>query len=476
MNMTIPDFSPVHILIMGDVMLDRYWHSDVERISPEAPVPVARVAKIEDRIGGAGNAALNAASLGTQVTLLGITGQDQHARDLEALLKKAHIAHGLIKTQNKPTITKIRIMNKNQQLLRTDFEQNFQEEGQEELLSLYQSKLNTNIDVVILSDYGKGTLKNPRRFISLAKAQNIPILVDPKSPDFSNYAGCTILKPNMKEFKAAVGLIETEKDIAEKAQNIMLAYDIAHILLTRGSQGMTLLSKNEPEIHIPAQAKEVYDVSGAGDTAIAVLGAGIAVKMKLIDAVRLSNAAAGIVIGKLGTATVSIPELHYAIKENSSGGVLNEDQLMLAVNHVKALGEKIIMTNGCFDILHAGHVHYLEQAKALGDRLIVAVNSDDSVRRLKGKERPINSLARRMAVLAGLSAVDWVIPFSEDTPERLICKVLPDVLVKGGDWHPEQIAGSKCVLANGGEVKSLDFVEGHSSTAIIEKIRLRSEK
>jgi D-beta-D-heptose 7-phosphate kinase/D-beta-D-heptose 1-phosphate adenosyltransferase len=297
------------------------------------------------------------------------------------------------------------------------------------------------------------------------------VFIDPKSNDFSIYDGATCITPNLKEFEAVVGPCETETDIIQKARGLLGQLHLEYLLVTRGKDGMSLFHNSDEETHIPTEAKEVFDVTGAGDTVIATLALAYASKADISTSVKLANAAAGVVVGKLGSATCSVPELQRAIQKTPAGGILNEEQLLIEIQHAKIAGEKVVFTNGCFDILHAGHVHYLNEAKKLGDRLIIAVNDDDSVKRLKGDSRPINSLEKRMIVLAGLNAVDWVVPFSEDTPERLICHLLPDVLVKGGDYKPEEIAGFNCVIKNGGEVKVLDFVEGCSTTAMIEKAR-----
>jgi len=281
-----------------------------------------------------------------------------------------------------------------------------------------------------------------------------------------------VITPNYGEFEAAAGKCVDENEMISKGRALMQRHDIETLLVTRGERGMTLLHQNDAEVHLPAREREVYDVTGAGDTVIAVLAAAMACGATRLEAMMLSNLAAGIVVGKLGAATVSVPELLMAIKTGRRVdiGVMNETQLVISVNEARARGEKIVMTNGCFDILHVGHITYLNQAKALGDRLIIAVNEDQSVKRLKGAGRPINNVDQRMLVLASLDAVDWVVPFSEDTPARLIEKVLPDVLVKGGDYKVEEIAGHEAVLAHGGEVKILTFVDDVSTTNMINKM------
>ena len=472
MNIQVPEFNNARVLVIGDVMLDRYWHGRTSRISPEAPVPVVKVEQIEDRPGGAGNVALNIATLGAPVTLVGITGNDEAADALERQLVASSVFCQFERLDSAPTITKLRVLSRHQQLIRLDFEENM-EEMNTAGISKRLNKLLSEAKVVVLSDYGKGSLQNVQSIIQDIHKAGKLILVDPKGADFEKYKGATMITPNLSEFEAVVGHCKTEKELVERANNLIEKLHIDALLITRGEHGMTLVRKGEAELHLPAQAREVYDVTGAGDTVISVLASSLAAGQTLASATALANVAAGIVVGKLGTAAVSTPELRRALHDNSESGfgVVNEEQLMLALHDAHAHGEKIIMTNGCFDILHAGHVAYLEQARKLGNRLIVAVNDDASVKRLKGSGRPVNSVERRMAVLAGLKCVDWVVPFSEDTPERLICAVKPSVLAKGGDYKPEQIAGYQCVTENGGAVKVLEFMQGYSTSNIIESIR-----
>ena len=330
-----------------------------------------------------------------------------------------------------------------------------------------------NADVVILSDYAKGCLSNPQALIEKARSKNKRVVVDPKGSDFGKYAGATLVTPNMDELRGIVGEIDSEQVLVEKALSLKASLNLSALLVTRSEDGMTLFDGDNTEFHLPAKAKEVYDVTGAGDTVVSTLAVAIACNLPLQAACVLANLAASVVVGKLGTSTVTNTELALALGEQSvhlDGGVMTEDQLEIALQAAKARGERIVMTNGCFDILHSGHVAYLEEAAQLGDRLIVAVNTDASVTKLKGPGRPVNNVSRRMAVLAGLSAVDWVVPFEEDTPQRVIARLLPDVLVKGGDYKIEEIAGGTEVQANGGEVKVLTFEDGVSTTGIIERI------
>jgi D-beta-D-heptose 7-phosphate kinase/D-beta-D-heptose 1-phosphate adenosyltransferase len=472
MKLSMPRFDQAPVLVVGDVMLDRYWHGGTSRISPEAPVPVVKVEQIEDRPGGAANVALNIAALGAPASLVGVTGCDEAAVSLSDSLAAAGVRAVFQRIEHQPTIVKLRVMSRHQQLLRIDFEEPFATDPA--ALAREVDTLLEGVKVLVLSDYGKGALKNHQQLIQAARSRGIPVLADPKGKDFSIYRGASLITPNLNEFETIVGPCLDEAELVAKGAELMQSLDLGALLVTRGEHGMTLLRIDQPALHLPARAREVFDVTGAGDTVISTLAA-IAAGEELPHAVALANLAAGIVVGKLGTAAISAPELRRAIQreEGSERGVLSLEQLLLAIDDARAHNERIVFTNGCFDILHAGHVTYLEQARAQGDRLIVAVNDDASVSRLKGPGRPINSVDRRMAVLAGLGAVDWVISFAEGTPEQLLAEVCPDVLVKGGDYSVEQVVGADIVNAYGGTVKVLGLVENSSTTAIVEKIRNR---
>ena len=472
MKIHIPPFDQARVLVVGDVMLDRYWHGVTSRISPEAPVPVVHVGQSEERAGGAANVALNIVALGAQTRLLGVTGDDEPAGSLETLLAGAGIDCYFQKIADTPTVTKLRVISRHQQLIRLDFEDGFEAIDNAALLESYRQALDHS-DVVVLSDYGKGTLTDVEPLISLARAAGKPVLVDPKALDFSRYQGATLITPNMAEFELVAGACASEQDLINKGNRLLEQHDLDALLITRGEHGMTLLRRGAPEFHLPTQAREVFDVTGAGDTVISVLAAALAAGEDMPAATALANLAAGIVVGKLGTASVSVPELRRTVQHGQDAGFgeMNAEQLQIAVADARSHGERIVMTNGCFDILHAGHVAYLAEARRLGDRLIVAVNTDDSVKRLKGAGRPINPLDRRMTVLTALESVDWVVPFSADTPAQLICDVGPDLLVKGGDYRPEDIAGYDCVKRRGGDVVVLGFEDGCSTSRIIDAIR-----
>ncbi len=472
MKLAVPRFDQSQVLVVGDLMLDRYWHGMTSRISPEAPVPVVNVGQSEERIGGAGNVALNIASLGAGASLVGVVGDDEAADSLKTRLLSAGIHCDFQVSKAKPTITKLRVISRHQQLLRLDFEELFALDDCGQLPQKTETLL-PNVGALVLSDYAKGTLSDIQSLITLAKKQGVPVLVDPKGVDFERYRGATLLTPNLAEFEAVVGACSNEQAIVDKGAELLDKLDLEALLITRSEQGMTLLRRDTVALHLPARAREVFDVTGAGDTVISVLATALAAGEGLPEAVAMANIAAGIVVGKLGTATVSMPELRRAIsqEQGSERGVVNEEQLLVDVADARAHGEKIVFTNGCFDILHAGHVGYLEQARKQGDRLILAINSDASVTRLKGEGRPINPVERRMAVLAGLEAVDWVVSFEDDTPERLLELIKPDILVKGGDYSRKEVVGWEIVEGYGGEIAVLDFLDDCSTTAIVEKIQ-----
>lgn len=467
----LPEFDQARVLVVGDVMLDRYWQGPTARISPEAPVPVVRVEGREERPGGAANVALNLAALGVHCILIGLTGADEAAHVLTTALHQAGVETRLQVVPELPTITKLRVVSRHQQLLRLDFEQPFP--ICPALRAAYTAAL-AECQLVILSDYAKGALREAAELIRLAQAAGKPVLVDPKNPDFSLYRGATLITPNLGEFEQAAGRPSDAVDFTRRAQALLQQHELGHLLVTQGEAGMTLIPPAPAALqHWPAAAREVYDVTGAGDTVIAVLGASLAVGTPLPTAVHLANTAAGIVVGKLGAACVTPAELLHTLhgREPAGFGLCSEAELLCAVAQARVRGERIVMTNGCFDLLHVGHIRYLHAARQLGDRLIVAVNADTSVQALKGPQRPLNPLAARMELLAALACVDWVVAFEELTPERLIGQVQPDILVKGGDYRPETIAGAERVLAHGGQVIVLGYHHGHSTTALVQRIQ-----
>ncbi|MEE9337849.1 MAG: bifunctional D-glycero-beta-D-manno-heptose-7-phosphate kinase/D-glycero-beta-D-manno-heptose 1-phosphate adenylyltransferase HldE [Methylococcaceae bacterium] len=471
--MQLPNYSSGRVLVIGDLMLDRYWHGSTSRISPEAPVPVVHVSDDEQRAGGAGNVALNIAALGGKVSVLGFVGDDEPAQTLQSLLQDAGVLCLFETLKDYPTITKLRVISRHQQLIRLDFEDGFHSVDNEKLLHQYHAEM-MQANVVVLSDYGKGTLNQVEKYIKLAVQLNKPVLIDPKGTDFSIYKHATLITPNLAEFEGVVGHCNNQQQLVERGMNLLEQMDFKALLVTQGENGMTLLTRDEAPLHLPTHAQEVFDVTGAGDTVISVLAASLAAKTSLAEATMLANMGAGIVVGKLGTATVDTEELEYVLQGQRAHhrGVGTLKDVMDASQSAKKEGEKIVLTNGCFDILHPGHIRYLQQAKDLGDRLVVLVNSDESVKRLKGPERPVNNLEYRMEMLAALECVDWVVPFENDTPKQEIDQLLPNILAKGGDYTDiTTIAGHESVLANGGEVRLLSFIEGHSTTDIINSIR-----
>lgn len=472
MTIRVPDFSSVRVLVAGDVMLDRYWYGGTYRVSPEAPVPVVQVNEEDARPGGAGNVATNIVNLGASGSVLGLVGDDSAGLSLRAAMRAANVGDCLVTQPGVATTTKLRVISRQQQLLRLDFEENAEIVDGSLLTAEFESAIRDR-DVIILSDYAKGALRDVSQLIALARAAGKPVLVDPKGADFERYRGATALTPNRGEFETVVGPCRTEDELLAKGHALRERLELEFLLVTRSEQGMTLFGPGGLDITFPTHAREVFDVTGAGDTVIALLGAGLGAGLEMADAAALANLAAGLVVGKLGAATVTPVELRMGAKHlmGGAGGVLDEEELVEAVAMARAKGERVVMTNGCFDILHAGHVAYLQEARALGDRLVVAVNDDASVAKLKGKGRPIVPLAERMRVLAALDAVDYVVAFSEDTPRRLIGKVLPDLLVKGGDYKAEDVAGYEEVTGSGGEVRILRFEDGLSTTSIVERIR-----
>ena len=469
----IPPYGNARVVVYGDLMLDRYWYGQAGRISPEAPVPVVNVSNSESYPGGAANVALNVRALGASVVLIGLVGNDGEARELESLLTTHSIDCHFRHVPNYSTITKLRVLVQNQQLLRLDFEKRVDDYYDKPLMLRYQEAL-SNAQVVVLSDYAKGALNNVSTLIKGARKKGLPVLVDPKATDFTCYEGATLLTPNLREFEAIMGHCQTEQETELKARALIQRHHFEAVLITRGKHGILLIQKDKPAINLATHAREVYDVTGAGDTVISVIAASLAAGCDLVQATTLANLAAGLAVRKLGAATVTVPELRralYQITGSHVGGILTEKELLLAVADARVCGETVVMTNGCFDVLHPGHVYYLEAAKVMGHRLIVAVNDDRSVSRLKGEKRPLNALRVRMEVLAALRAVDWVVPFSEDTPAHLVEKVLPDILVKGSDYQLDEIAGADAVIKNGGQVLTIPLKEGFSTLQLIEKVR-----
>lgn len=470
MTFSIPDFSSARVVVAGDVMLDRYLFGSTGRISPEAPVPVVHVQETDDRPGGAANVAVNLASLGVSTRLLGVVGKDVAADALVALMGDNGIACDFTRAGDRPTITKTRVQSRGQQLIRLDDENPAAMPG-DAIADALRAAMD-GAGAVVLSDYGKGALADVATMIAICRDAGTEVVVDPKGTDFGKYRGASLLTPNQAEFEAVAGKCASDEELVDRASALADELDLGALLITRSEKGMLLIESGAEPLFLRTQAREVFDVTGAGDTVVATLAGALASGQKLSTAAALANVAAGLVVRKIGAATVTPGELAAALHRRGQGGrsLVDPDALLALIAESRARNERVVMTNGCFDVLHAGHVAYLEEAGSLGDRLIVAVNDDDSVRRLKGASRPINTLADRLRVLAGLAAVDWVVPFAEDTPAGLVKRVLPDVLVKGGDYQAEDIAGAQAVLRNGGEVRVLSFRDGHSSSRIIDRL------
>jgi D-beta-D-heptose 7-phosphate kinase/D-beta-D-heptose 1-phosphate adenosyltransferase len=464
------DFSSSSVLVVGDVMLDTYYNGNVRRISPEAPVPVVNVRSENSVPGGAANVANNLNALKSRVTIISAIGDDDNGRKLSSLLSDAGISHIFTKV-SRPTTSKVRIVGNHQQIARLDFEDTHPiSETEEQTLVREITGSISGSNFVIISDYAKGVCTPTlcRTMIGECRKQNRPVLVDPKGTDWEKYRGATIITPNIHELSDICGYDcknDTET-IVRAANELRTRFEIENILVTRSEKGMTLVS-TEGVHHFATEAREVYDVSGAGDTVVAVLSAALASKHGLNQSVRMSNIAAGIAVGKFGTSPVFCEEIAEKIHTADGGKLCKLNDLTAVISSARLKGKTVVFTNGCFDILHRGHVEYLNEAKNLGDILVVGLNTDRSVRALKGDSRPVNAENDRAAVLSALSSVDYVILFDEDTPFELIREIKPDILVKGGDYTPETVVGREFA----GKTVIINFVEGYSTTSTIEKMR-----
>ncbi|WP_439814316.1 D-glycero-beta-D-manno-heptose-7-phosphate kinase [Zavarzinia sp. CC-PAN008] len=466
----IARFPQATVLVVGDVMLDRFVYGRAERLSPEAPIPVLTVERETEMCGGAGNVARNVASLGGQAIVVGVIGRDRDGAALNALLvAEAGIDPHLVTDPGRPTTCKTRFV-AGQQLLRADRETAQPVDAQADAVIAAVVEALPKCDLVLLSDYAKGVLTDPvlGAVIAAASAAGKPIIADPKSRDFARYRGVDVLTPNRGELALGTGLAaETGAQVDAAAQAVRAQTGIGAVLVTMGEQGMRLATDGPP-LALAAAAREVFDVSGAGDTVIAVLALSLACGGDLPTAARLANAAAGLVVAKRGTAVVSPEELGEVLHADS-GGLLSPARLRQRIQAWRSQGLRVGFTNGCFDLLHSGHVSLLAQARAACDRLVVGLNSDASVRRLKGPSRPIQDQAARAAVLSALSSVDAVTFFDEDTPLKLIEAIRPNVLIKGADYREDQVVGAPFVRAHGGEVVLVPLVEGHSTTRLVER-------
>lgn len=467
-----------NILVIGDVMLDRYQRGNVKRISPEAPVPVFwnQPGKETCAPGGASNVAVNLVAAGQHVSVMSILGNDEAGNKILEILEAQGIDTELMCKFNRPTTVKTRLLAaNNQQVLRIDSETVSQITDEEEkiLLDKLKDKI-ADFDIIVISDYSKGLLTEhfTQKVIEFANNKKIRVLIDVKDPNINKYCGAFLLKPNQKELHDLTGcVVDNPKNIVDASRKLIKECKSEYVLTTLGADGMALISK-EFSYFIPSVKKEVFDVTGAGDTTIAYLTACIANDFSVREAVNISNYAAGVQVGKVGTSTVSwneVQNLISSLKENRTAEILSQEEIKkFREDHTD---QTIVFTNGCFDILHAGHVSYLKQAASLGDVLIVGLNDDDSVHRLKGDGRPVNRVNDRATVIGALECVDYVAVFSEDTPYNLIKAIQPDILVKGGDYKPDQVVGKDIVEAAGGKVEILPFVQGKSTTSIINKIK-----
>jgi D-beta-D-heptose 7-phosphate kinase/D-beta-D-heptose 1-phosphate adenosyltransferase len=476
------DFSGTTVLCLGDIMLDRFAYCGIDRISPEAPVPVLLLERVERMLGGAGNVARNIAALGGRAVLMGLLGTDAAGEEVRAAIRATpHLVDAHVISPDRATICKTRYIAAHQQIMRVDEEHAHALEADEEkqLLAAIAKTL-PDVDAVILSDYGKCVLgrKIVKHAIAQARSRQIPVFIDPKSENFRHYRGASCITPNLAELARASRMpVASDPEVIAAATRVMRDAKAEAILVTRSDKGMMLIEASG-EVHIEAaRAREVFDVSGAGDTVIAVLALTHASGQKLPEAMRLANTAAGIVVSKLGTATVELDELMLELSREARNQAAHLEKIYSVaeaetlVRQWKSRGLSVGFTNGCFDIVHPGHVGYLAGARAECDRLIVALNSDASTRRLKGPSRPVNSLEDRLAVIAALASVDAVISFDEDTPLELIRRLRPDVLMKGADYTIETVVGAEDVIAMGGRVALINLLEGHSTTKVIGRLR-----
>jgi D-beta-D-heptose 7-phosphate kinase/D-beta-D-heptose 1-phosphate adenosyltransferase len=469
------------VLVIGDVMCDVYLWGAVSRISQEAPVPVFESTERRTTLGGAANVAANLQALGCEVRLLGVVGSDAAGQEVRTLLDKQGVGDAwLLEDVSRPTTEKTRLISHQQQVLRLDREERrpldsaLRDRARDLAFALLPA-----VDGVVVSDYGKGVCMPEWLAPLFARARTVerPIVVDPKARDFTCYRGATVIKPNLIEVEQASGMtVADEADLEEAARLLCQQSQAEALLVTRGKDGMSLFQPAQAPLHIPANARDVFDVTGAGDTALASFSMALLCGLSFADAAALANTAAGIVVGKLGTAVASPAELRAELQQQrapEARKVVSREALTRVVHQHRLEGKRIVFTNGCFDLLHVGHMRYLQQARSLGDCLVVALNDDASVRRLKGMKRPLIPQDERASVLAALACVDYVTIFSEDTPLELIRQVRPEILVKGGDYTPETVVGRDDVESYGGAVAIVPYVDGISTTHIIDSVLQR---
>tara|TARA_B100000768_G_scaffold179085_1_gene196062 strand:+ start:357 stop:1781 length:1425 start_codon:yes stop_codon:yes gene_type:complete len=460
------------VLVVGDLMLDRYWDGQVDRISPEAPVPVLKFNAEYDNLGGAANVAKNIAALGVDVAAIGVVGGDEAGGKITELFNKAGIEHDLI-VSKEATTTKLRLVSNNHQILRVDIEEKHETVKFQDL-KIQSEALFNSAEVIVCSDYAKGMLDDIGPLIDYARNAEVSIIVDPKGDDYEKYRGATLITPNFSEFEAVVGTCSDELVLEQKAYQLVADLNLNAILVTRGKDGMSLFECGEKPFHLEAMARDVADVTGAGDTVIGVISAMLAAGNSMRDSVLMGNIAAGIVVSRFGAASVSLSDISEYKNSRSSElprGLLRQDEMLNAFDKANRGTHSIVATNGCFDILHAGHIDYLAKAKQFGDFLIVLVNDDKSVSRLKGSGRPVNALKHRVSMLLALESVDAVVAFSEDSPASIYKLLLPDILVKGADYSLYEVAGADHVIGYGGRVELIDLVQGVSTSSLIAKMQ-----
>jgi len=474
----LPRFHEVRLVCVGDVMLDRFIYGEVERISPEAPIPVVRVSRETSMLGGAGNVARNVAALGAEVSLIAVIGDDETGHEtIRQLGALERVSSGLVVAPGRQTTTKTRYLVGAQQLLRADYETTLvlDAHSRAQILDSFAAEL-IDADLVILSDYAKGVLDPDmlQRIIAMSNASGKPVVADPKSADFTRYAGVLVLTPNAQELARATGLACGSDAEIEAAARIAFAQTKSAILATRAQAGMSLIEDGKPLLHLAARAPEVFDESGAGDTCVATLGVAVAAGASLAEAAMLANASAGIAVSKPGTAVVYLDDLEAVLHADDLHGaeakICTVKRALEVIAKWRARGKKIGFTNGCFDLVHPGHVSLLRQARAACDHLVVGLNTDASVKRLKGEGRPIQSEMARAIVLASLASVDMVVLFDEVTPLKLIETFRPDVLVKGADYTIEQVVGFETVQSYGGRILLAKLEDGFSTTQTIARI------
>ena len=474
----IEKISEATVLCVGDVMLDRFVYGEMRRISPEAPVPVVKVVDSRAMPGGAGNVARNLVALGARCSLLTVTGKDAAGDELRGVLRALpNLTYNAVTDQTRPTTIKTRFVAANQQVVRVDDEVDIpiSADVAHELVG-QAARLLREVDVVVLSDYGKGVLtpQVTSAVIAAARAAQIPVIVDPKGSDYRKYDGASLVTPNLRELEEVTGVdARTDQDV-ERAATILFAHvNVDAVLVTRSEQGVSFVRRDSAAIHLPTTAREVFDISGAGDTVVATLAGAMGVGIDPVRAAELANLAGGIVVGKVGTATVELRELLEVIRREQRRSLLDKlsepEDVISLVKRWRDQGRRIGFTNGCFDLIHPGHISLLAQAAAQCDRLVVGLNSDASTRRLKGPERPIQDELSRALVLAALRGVDAVVLFDEDTPESLMEKLRPDVLIKGADYTAGQVIGAEFVKSYGGELFLAELTPDQSTTQIVNR-------